>query len=98
MCYREEESSSWRGRGAWGLVSVAGIGLSWVVSVTFPYFSTVMAIIAALGDLAGAYALPALFVLVRIPSFMVDPHALALPCAWTRRDQVRAGGLKGCMG
>ena len=33
--------------------------------MTFPFFSTVVAIIAALGDLAGAYALPALFVLVR---------------------------------
>lgn len=75
---REEESSSWKGRSAWGLVSIAGIGLSWVVSVTFPYFSTVMAIIAALGDLAGAYALPALFVLVRVPSFMADAFGLAV--------------------
>ncbi|CAL8466173.1 g5709 [Coccomyxa elongata] len=84
----EEESSSWRGRGAWALVSVAGIGLSWLVSVTFPYFSTVMAIIAALGDLAGAYALPALFVLYlmrhrlpkweRVLCYFVIPISLAL--------------------
>jgi len=47
------------------VVSIAGVALSWIVTITFPYFSTVMAIIAALGDLAGAYALPALFVLVR---------------------------------
>jgi hypothetical protein len=52
------------GRAAWAVVSVAGVAISWLVSVTFPYFSTVMAVIAALGDLAGAYALPALFVLV----------------------------------
>jgi hypothetical protein len=64
---RAEVSSSLKGRAAWAAVSIAGIGLSWLVSVTFPYFSTVMAIIAALGDLAGAYALPALFVLVRSP-------------------------------
>ncbi len=43
-------------------------GLCTQVSVTFPFFSTVVAIIAALGDLAGAYALPALFVLVRAGS------------------------------
>ena len=44
--------------------SVNTTGLWVQVSVTFPFFSTVVAIIAALGDLAGAYALPALFVLV----------------------------------
>ncbi|KAK9902167.1 hypothetical protein WJX75_006684 [Coccomyxa subellipsoidea] len=83
-----EVSSSLKGRAAWAAVSIAGIGLSWLVSVTFPYFSTVMAIIAALGDLAGAYALPALFVLYlmahrlprweRVILYIIIPVSLAL--------------------
>lgn len=61
-----------RGRGAWAGVSLAGIALSCAVAVTFPFFSTVTAVVAALGDLAGAYTLPALFVLVRaVPPCML---------------------------
>lgn len=41
-----------------------GIALSGVVSVTVPVFDIIVAAIGALGDLAAAYALPALFVLV----------------------------------
>ena len=35
-----------------------------LVAALLPFFSSLMAVIASLGDLAGAYALPALFVLV----------------------------------
>ncbi len=42
-----------------------GIALSGVISVSVPFFDVIVAAIGALGDLAAAYALPALFVLVR---------------------------------
>ena len=47
------------------MTSVIGIGLSCTVSVAVPFFDIIVAAIGALGDLAAAYALPALFVLVR---------------------------------
>ena len=50
---------------AWGITSVIGIALSGVISVSVPFFDIIVAAIGALGDLAAAYALPALFVLVR---------------------------------
>ncbi len=46
------------------MTSVIGIGLSCGVSVAVPFFDIIVAAIGALGDLAAAYALPALFVLV----------------------------------
>lgn len=49
---------------SWLTFSCLGIAYSFGVAATFPFFSTVMAIIASLGDLASAYTLPALFVLV----------------------------------
>ncbi len=76
---REGMDNSLAGRGAWAVVSVVGVGISCLVSVTFPYFSTVMAIIAALGDLAGAYALPALFVVVATLSHNMPCKRLPVP-------------------
>ena len=52
---------------AWGVTSMIGIALSGVISVSVPFFDVIVAAIGALGDLAAAYALPALFVLVRDP-------------------------------
>ena len=52
---------------AWGVTSVIGIALSGVISVSVPFFDIIVAATGALGDLAAAYALPALFVLVRKP-------------------------------
>ena len=93
MLSRDEVSSSLKGRGAWAAVSTAGIALSWLVSVTFPYFSTVMAIIAALGDLAGAYALPALFVLVRA----FPPHIFSSPWQYlNQKAQLVLPSLQRC--
>ncbi|KAK9836304.1 hypothetical protein WJX81_003609 [Elliptochloris bilobata] len=63
-----ERQGSAKGRGAWAVVSLAGIAIACTVAVTFPFFSTVTAVIAALGDLAGAYSLPALFVLAMVGS------------------------------
>lgn len=83
---RPEQQRSARGRGAWAGVSLAGIALSCAVAVTFPFFSTVTAVVAALGDLAGAYTLPALFVLVRAaPSLHPACSAMgSVPClSWT---------------
>ena len=61
------------GRMVWAVVTVIGIAFAFAVSVTFPFFSAVMALIAAIGDLAAAYALPALFSLKllghRMPSW-----------------------------
>ena len=84
VCGRPEQQRSARGRGAWAGVSAAGIALSCAVAVTFPFFSTVTAVVAALGDLAGAYTLPALFVLVRaappcIPRVLPWAQRLVLP-------------------
>jgi len=66
---------------------VAGIALACLVAVTFPFFSTVTAVIAALGDLSGAYALPALFVLAR-----PQPRARALAIG-PRAPWALLGGL-----
>ncbi|KAL3133625.1 hypothetical protein ABBQ32_008143 [Trebouxia sp. C0010 RCD-2024] len=49
------------GRLIWAAVIVVGIAFSFAVSVFFPFFSIVMALIASIGDLAAAYALPAMF-------------------------------------
>ena len=38
-----------------------GISFSFAMAIFFPYFSIVMALIASIGDLAAAYALPAMF-------------------------------------
>ncbi len=51
------------------MTSVIGIALSGVISVSVPFFDVIVAAIGALGDLAAAYALPALFVLVRDSRF-----------------------------
>ena len=58
------ESSARRtttGRLMWAGVIIIGIAFSVVVSIFFPFFSIVMALIASIGDLAAAYALPAMF-------------------------------------
>ena len=55
-----------RGRGAWALVSLAGIAVSCLGAILLPYFDILAAIMGALGNLVAAYALPALFVLVRM--------------------------------
>lgn len=47
------------------MTSIVGIALSGVISVSVPFFDVIVAAIGALGDLAAAYALPALFALVR---------------------------------
>ena len=73
---RPHRQNTARGRGAWALVSLAGVAIACTVAITFPFFSTVTAVIAALGDLAGAYALPALFVLVRAAA----PRAVSRLC------------------
>ena len=48
------------GRVTWAVV-IVGIAFSFVISTFFPFFSIVMALIASIGDLAAAYALPAMF-------------------------------------
>ena len=52
------------GRGAWALVSLAGVAVSCAGAIALPYFDILAAIMGALGNLVAAYALPALFVLV----------------------------------
>ena len=65
---REEDGEQKSSRAAWAVTSVVGIALSCVVSVTVPFFDIIVAVIGALGDLAAAYALPALFVLASSPA------------------------------
>ena len=76
------------GRLMWAGVIVIGIAFSFVVSIFFPFFSIVMALIASIGDLAAAYALPAMFNLKllgdRMPSweklvcYIIIPVSLVL--------------------
>ena len=51
------------GRGPWLAATAACVAFSLAIAASLPYFSSLMAVIASLGDLAGAYALPALFLL-----------------------------------
>ena len=88
---RPQRQNTARGRGAWALVSLAGIAIACTVAITFPFFSTVTAVIAALGDLAGAYSLPAIFLLVRSAG---PVQCLSLYCRLmrTRRWSASVGG------
>ena len=76
----EQQSS----RVAWAATSVIGIALSSVISVSVPFFDVIVAAIGALGDLAAAYALPALFVLVRRRRFWRTAQ-IAQKCALRSR-------------
>ena len=55
-----------RHRLRWAVASTLCVLYSVAVAALLPFFSSLMAVIASLGDLAGAYALPALFALVLI--------------------------------
>lgn len=59
------------------MTSVIGIGLSCAVSVAVPFFDIIIAAIGALGDLAAAYALPALFVLVSLTLITMNLESLS---------------------
>lgn len=52
-----------RQRMSWLVTSVIGIAFAASMAYVLPFFSTVMGLIAAIGDLSAAYALPALFCL-----------------------------------
>ena len=47
----------------WLIVSIIGIVFAASMAYLLPFFSTIMGLIAAVGDLSAAYALPALFCL-----------------------------------
>ncbi|KAL0023611.1 hypothetical protein WJX77_006953 [Trebouxia sp. C0004] len=50
-----------RQRMLWLITSVIGIAFAASMAYLLPFFSTIMGLIAAIGDLSAAYALPALF-------------------------------------
>ena len=52
-----------------------------MVSVTVPFFDIIVAAIGALGDLAAAYALPALFVLA-------SPSCAMAASSWTHTAEI----------
>ena len=52
----------------WAGTTVAGALLAFGIAAALPFFSTVMGLVAAVGDLSAAYLLPALFCLVLLPS------------------------------
>ena len=52
-----------RQRMLWLVTSVIGIAFAASMAYLLPFFSTIMGLIAAIGDLSAAYALPALFCL-----------------------------------
>ena len=68
-CREDSDGEQRSSRAAWAVTSIIGIALSGVISVSVPFFDVIVAAIGALGDLAAAYALPALFVLVRPSHF-----------------------------
>ena len=51
----------------WVGTSVAGALLAFVTAALLPYFSTIMGLVAAIGDTSAAYLLPALFCLKLLP-------------------------------
>lgn len=59
-----------RGRSLWLTTTALCIALSALVAHMVPNFSGLMAVVASLGDLAGAYALPAAFVLALAPGVL----------------------------
>ena len=82
VCRCSAESMRWTsGRAAWALVSLTGIAVSCLGAIMLPYFDILAAIMGALGNLGAAYALPALFTLVRVllqSSNLAQPLPLAL--------------------
>ena len=86
------------------MTSVIGIGLSCAVSVAVPFFDIIVAAIGALGDLAAAYALPALFVLVshlitmNLESVSQDRKVLNVSCADRALFFGGQPGLRACTG
>ncbi|GAB4818791.1 hypothetical protein N2152v2_005837 [Parachlorella kessleri] len=64
-----QDSSSHRG--SWAATSCIGLAFCFLVAYTFPYFTIVVALISSVGDLAAAYALPALFSLklLKLPAW-----------------------------
>jgi hypothetical protein len=74
-CCRHAEAlsltNSWSKRGLWMAVTILCIAFGGVVAYTFPFFSIVMAVIAALGDIMSMFGLPCLFAikLLRLHSF-----------------------------
>ncbi|KAL6781314.1 hypothetical protein ACKKBG_A10640 [Auxenochlorella protothecoides x Auxenochlorella symbiontica] len=58
---------SWRGWGAWTLVSGVGVLASWALASGIPFFSLVIALVAAVGDVAAGYLIPALLALRLLP-------------------------------
>ena len=55
-------------RTVWALTTTLCVAFSALVAHLVPAFSSLMAVIASMGDLAGAYALPAVFVLALAPA------------------------------
>lgn len=55
-------------RTVWALTTTLCVAFSALVAHLVPAFSSLMAVIASMGDLAGAYALPAAFVLALAPA------------------------------
>ncbi|PSC72118.1 tobamovirus multiplication 1-like [Micractinium conductrix] len=55
------------GRGAWAAVSICCVCMSFLVAWAVPSFDLVVAVIAAFGDVAAPYTLPALFALALLP-------------------------------
>ena len=51
----------------WGGTSAAGALLAFSIASLLPYFSTVMGLVAAIGDVSAAYLLPSLFCLKLLP-------------------------------
>lgn len=60
-------------RSTWAVATTACVAFSALVAHLVPAFSSLMAVIASLGDLAGAYALPAAFVLALAPAALRWP-------------------------
>jgi amino acid permease len=78
-------TSSWRTKGLWLAVTLVCIAFGGCVAWALPYFSIVMAVIAALGDVMSMFGLPCLFALrllpLRRPERWLCRALLMLACA-----------------
>jgi uncharacterized membrane protein YfcA len=61
-------------RWPWLLLSVVGMGIAAVVAYFVPYFSELMGLVGAVGDVAVMMTLPALFGLILLPKHNALPR------------------------
>lgn len=73
---RLEEGSGLGRRLTWGLISCSCVACAGLVAWAVPAFDLIIAMIAAVGDVAAPYSLPCLFALILLPALPRAERAL----------------------